>query len=199
ASGEMESSLRLLFGAVGFLLLIACANVANLQLARGAARAHEIAVRISIGAGRMRLFRQLLTESVVLSTLGGILGVLLAMGLTRAIVALIPDSYVPNEARIALNGYVLLFSAAVSVLTGILFGLAPAVKCSRADVVATLKEAGRNLSGAAAGAGTRKALVVAEIALSVVLLMGASLTIRGFLKLMNVDLGFHADRVLLVR
>ena len=131
ASGEMQSSLRLLFGAVGFLLLIACANVANLQLARGTARAHEIALRMSIGAGRARLFRQLLTESVVLSIAGGIAGVLLALAITKAIVVLMPEFYVPNEARITVNTYVLLFSAGLSVLTGIIFGLAPALKCSR--------------------------------------------------------------------
>ncbi len=197
ASGEMESSLRLLFGAVGFLLLIACANVANLQMARGTARAQEIAVRISVGAGRMRLFRQLLTESVLLSTAGGILGVLLAIGITSATVALMPESYVPNEARVTVNSYVLLFSAMVSVLTGIVFGLAPALKSSRQDLVETLKDAGRSLSGSAGGR-TRAALVITEIALAVVLLMGASLTVRGFVNLQHLDLGFHADRVLMV-
>jgi len=197
AEGEMRSSLRLLFGAVGFLLLIACANVANLQLARGTARSPEIAVRMSIGAGRARLFRQLLTESVLLSVAGGALGVLLALAITKAIVYLMPDFYVPNEARIAVNLYVLLFSAGVSVLTGVVFGLAPALECSRPGLVDALKDAGRTLSGAAGGR-TRKALVIAEIALSVVLLMGASLTIRGFLELQRVDAGFQADRVLMV-
>jgi putative ABC transport system permease protein len=197
ASGEMQSSLRLLFGAVGFLLLIGCANVANLQLARSTSRAHEISVRMAIGAGRPRLLRQLLTESMVLSAVGGVCGVLLALAITKAVVLLIPNSYVPNEARIAVNGYVLLFSAAVSVLTGILFGLAPAVKSSRPDLVAALKDAGRT-SGAGGGARTRNLLVVAEIALSVVLLMGASLAIRGFLHLQSIDPGFQADRVLMM-
>jgi putative ABC transport system permease protein len=198
ASGEMQSSLRMLFGAVGFLLLIACANVANLQLARGTTRAHEIAVRMAVGAGRGRLFRQLLTESVVLSLAGGALGVLFAEAITKAVIVLIPDSYVPNEARIAVNLYVLLFSAAVSILTGILFGLAPALKSSRPDLVDALKDAGRTVSGSGAGGRMRSALVVAEIALSVVLLMGASLTIRGFLQLQHLDVGFQADRVLMV-
>jgi putative ABC transport system permease protein len=197
ASGEMQSSLQLLFGAVGFLLLIACANVANLQLARSTARAHEISVRMAVGAGRGRLLRQLLTESVVLSMAGGALGVLLAIAITKAVVLLIPDFYVPNEARITVNTYVLLFSAAVSVLTGILFGLAPALKSSRPDLVDALKDAGRT-SGAGSGGRTRSALVVAEIALSVVLLMGASLTIRGFLQLQSVDVGFQAERVLMI-
>jgi predicted permease len=198
ASGEMQSSLRLLFGAVGFLLLIACANVANLQLARGTARAHEIAVRMSIGAGRARLFRQLLTESVVLSVLGGALGVGLAFGLTKTIRLLMPDFNVPNEARIEVNGYVLLFSAGVAVITGILFGLMPALKCSRPDLVDALKDAGRSLAGGGHAGRTRAALVIAEIALSVALLMGASLTIRGFLQLQSMDVGFQADRVLMV-
>src|SRR5262249_51400291 len=119
ASGEMQTSLRLLLGAVGFLLLIACANVANLQLARGSAREREIAVRISIGAGRRRLLRQLLTESMVLSVGGGLLGVLFAWLAIRSIVALMPEFYVPNEARVTINVPVLLFSLAISVLTGI--------------------------------------------------------------------------------
>ncbi len=197
ASGEMESSLRTLFGAVGFLLLIACANVANLQLARGTARAQEIAVRMSIGAGRGRLLRQLLTESMALAAAGGALGVLLALGLTRAVGVLMPESYVPNEARVAVNGYALAFTAAVSILTGILFGLAPAVKCSRPNLVDALKDAGR-VSGAGAGGRVRQMLVVAEIALSAVLLMGASLTARQFVKMQATDVGFRADRVLML-
>jgi putative ABC transport system permease protein len=197
ASGAMESSLHLLFGAVGFLLLIACANVANLQLARGTARAHEIAVRMSIGAGRSRLVRQLLTESVLLSLAGGVLGIALAFALTRAVILFIPASYVPNEARIVLNNYVLLFSAAISVLGGILFGLAPALKCSRPDLGDSLKNASRTLAGDG-GARTRKTLVVAEVTLCVVLLTGAGLMIRGFLQLQKLDLGFQADRVLVV-
>ena len=197
ASGEMQSSLRLLFGAVGFLLLIACANVANLQMARATARAHEISVRMAVGAGRGRLLRQLLTESVVLAAVGGAFGVLLAVAITKAVIALMPEFYVPNEARITVNSYVLLFSAGISLLTGILFGLAPALKSSRPDLVGALKDAGRTL-GTGAGGRTRHALVIAEIALSVVLLMGASLTIRGFLQLQSLDVGFQPDRVLMV-
>ena len=197
ASGEMQSSLRLLFGAVGFLLLIACANVANLQLARATGRAHEISVRMSVGVARGRLLRQLLTESMVLSLAGGAAGVLLAIAITKAVVALMPDFYVPNEARITVNPYVLVFSAGVSVLTGILFGLAPAIRSSRPDLVDALKDAGRT-SGSSAGGRMRDVLVVVEIALSVVLLMGASLTIRGFQQLLNVNPGFQADRVLMV-
>jgi len=154
ASGEMSSSLRLLLAAVGFLLLIACVNVANLQLVRTTTRAREIALRLSVGANRQRLVRQSLTESMMLSLLGGVVGVLLAIGITRAISALIPSFYVPNEARITVNGWVLLFSFAVSVLTGVLFGLVPALECSRPNLVDSLKEGGR---GAGAFADRRPA------------------------------------------
>jgi putative ABC transport system permease protein len=198
ASGEMQSSLWLLFGAVGFLLLIACANVANLQLARATARAREIALRMSVGAGRSRILRQLLTESVVLSLAGGILGIVLAVVITGAVVAMMPEFYVPNEARITVNGLVLAFSAGVSILTGILFGLAPAVECSRLNLVKTLKDAGRGSGAGSAGGRTRRLLVIAEVALSVVLLVGAALTVRGFLALQHVDTGFQSEHILMV-
>ncbi|HEV2444756.1 MAG TPA: ABC transporter permease [Candidatus Sulfopaludibacter sp.] len=198
ASGEMQSSLRLLFGAVGFLLLIACANVANLQMARATSRAREIALRMSVGAGRGRVLRQLLTESVVLSFAGGALGILFALGITRATVALMPDFYVPNEARITVNHLVLLFSAGISVATGILFGLVPALQCSKPDLVETLKDAAKGSGARSAGGRTRHLLVVAETALSVILLVGASLAIRSFVKLQHTDAGFQADRVLMV-
>ena len=198
AAGEMQSSLRLLFGAVGFLLLIACANVANLQLARATARAREIALRMSIGAGRPRVLRQLLTESVVLSLAGGILGIVLAIAFTRAVVALMPEFYVPNEARITVNVYVLAFSVGISVLTGILSGLAPAMQCSKLNLVETLKDAGKGAGMGSAGKRTRSLLVIVEVALSVVLLVGAGLTVRGFLSLQQMDVGFQADRVLMV-
>jgi putative ABC transport system permease protein len=198
ASGEMRSSLQLLFGVVGFLLLIACANVANLQLAHGTGRAREIAVRMSIGAGRGQVLRQLLTESVVLSLAGGALGVLFAVAATKAIVALMPDFYVPNEARITVNTLVLLFSAAVSMLTGILFGLAPALHCSRPDLTDALKDAGRGSGAGRATGRTRNLLVIAEVALSVILLIGASLTIRSFVALHQVDSGLRTEGVLFV-
>ena len=198
ASGQMEASLSLLFGAVGFLLLIACANVANLQMARATSRAREIGLRMAVGAGRSRVLRQLLTESVLLSAAGGVLGILVAVGITRATVALMPDFYVPNEARITVNGTVLLFSVVVSVMTGILFGLAPALQCSRVDLVETLKDATKGGGISAARSRTRALLVIAEVALSVVLLVGAGLTIRGFLNLQGTDPGFQPGRVLRV-
>jgi putative ABC transport system permease protein len=196
ASGAMADSLHLLFAAVGLLLLIACVNVANLQLARTTGRAREIAMRLAIGAGRSRLVRQLLTESVLLSVVGGALGVLFAVGATRLIVALIPPDYVPNEARIVINGWVLLFSLGVSMLTGILFGLAPALRSSRPDLVGTLKDGGGGATGSMRGRAMRSWLVVAEISLSVMLLAGASLAVRGFVQMVRVDPGFQPERVL---
>ena len=197
ASGEMRNSLRLLLGAVGFLLLIACANVANLQLARGTARAREMAVRMSIGAGRRRLMRQLLTESVLLSLVGGALGVLFAFGAIRSIVALMPEFYVPNESRVAINIPVLLFSLGVSVITGIVFGLVPALQTSKADVTDALR-AGRSTGAETHGGRTRNLLVVIEVALAVVLLVSAGLTVRTFFVLQNMDPGINAERVLIV-
>ncbi|HTB12271.1 MAG TPA: ABC transporter permease [Bryobacteraceae bacterium] len=198
ASGEMKSSLNMLLAAVGFLLLIACVNVANLQLARTTTRAREIALRLSIGANRGRLVRQLLTESVLLSMLGGIFGVLLAIGITKAIAALIPEFYVPNEARITVNGWVLLFSFIISVLTGILFGLVPALECSRPNLVDSLKEGSRGAGGSVRGQKTRRTLVVVEVALAVILLAASSLTIRNFEALLNINPGFHPERTLMV-
>ena len=197
ASGEMQASLRLLLGAVAFLLLIACANVANLQLARGTARAREMAVRMSIGAGRRRLFRQLLTESMLLSLTGGILGVLFALVAIRSIVGLMPEFYVPNESRVAINVPVLVFSFGVSLLTGILFGLVPALHTSKPDITDALK-ASRSTSGGTHGSHTRNLLVVIEVALSVVLLVSAGLTARTFFILQHTDVGIQADHVLVV-
>jgi len=198
ASGEMRTSLRLLLGAVVFLLLIACANVANLQLARATTRVREMSLRLSIGADRRRLIRQLLTESVLLSIAGGGAGVLFAFGATQAIVSLMPEFYVPNEARVAINLPVLVFAVVVSVATGILFGLVPALHGSRADLTGALKDGGRGTGTSASGGRTRNALVVAEVALAMVLLVGAGLTIRTFIALQNIDTGFQADRVLMV-
>src|SRR4029077_21165640 len=145
--GKFANTLLALLAAVGFLLLIACANVAILLLARGSARQGEIAVRITLGAGRRRVLQQLLTESVILSVAGGVLGVALADGGVKAVVALMPEYSVPHEAVIAINVPVLIFAVAVSLFTGILFGVAPAPQLSRQDQNAFLKSAGRD-SGA---------------------------------------------------
>src|SRR5262245_2423598 len=197
ASGTMQRSLQLLFVAVGLLLLIACANVANLQLARGTARTREIAIRLSMGARRGQLVRQLLNANVLVSLLGGLLGLLFAYWITQLMVALMPSFFVPNESRIEVNAYVLIFCVAVSALTGILFGLAPALQSSRPDLVGALKDDSRG-SGASAGGRTRALLVVVEVALSVVLLVGAALTIRSFIALQQVDLGFRPERLMAV-
>jgi predicted permease len=198
ASGEMTSSLHLLSLAVGFLLLIACANVANLQLARTTTRMREIAVRLSLGAGRLRLIRQLLTESILLSLFGGALGVSFALGCTHVISILIPQDYIPNEARITVNSQVLLFSLVASVLTGILFGLTPAIRCSRPDLTDSLKDGGRGSAGSVKGQAMRTWLVVAEVAMSVILLSGAVLAIRGFTGLLKINPGFHPEKTLVV-
>jgi putative ABC transport system permease protein len=198
ASGEMTSSLHLLLAAVGFLVLIACANVANLQLARTTARLREIAMRLSIGASRGRIVRQLLTESVLLSMIGGVMGILFAVGLTRGIVALMPSFYMPNEARIAVNGWVLLFSFVVSVLTGILFGLAPAIQCTRPNLTDALKDGSRGSGGSNAGRRMRGVLVMAEVAMTVILLAGTSLAVRSFAELLRIDPGFQPERTLMV-
>ena len=195
ASGEMRQSLQLLFGAVAFLLLIACANVANLQLAKATARAREMSIRLAIGAGRGQLVRQLLTESVLLSLLGGLLGLLFAYWITQLIVTWMPANYVPNESRIEVNNQVLIFCIGVSVLTGILFGMVPALQSSSQNLVDSLKDEGRG-SSAGAGGKARSLLVIAEVALAVVLLVSASLMIRSFVALQKVDLGFHPEHVM---
>ncbi|MDB6039307.1 MAG: hypothetical protein JWM99_3148 [Verrucomicrobiales bacterium] len=197
ASGEMQRSLRLIFGAVIFLLLIACANVANLQLAKATVRAREMAVRLSLGAGRGQLIRQLLTESILVSILGGLLGLLFAYLITHLTVALMPGNNVPAEARIEVNRYVLSFSVIISALTGIIFGLAPALQSSRPNLVETLKDEGRGSSGLTGGK-TRGFLVITEVALSVVLLISAALTIRSFVALQQVKLGFLPERVMTI-
>jgi predicted permease len=197
ASGEMRQSLQLLFGAVGFLLLIACSNVANLQLAKATSRTREMSVRLALGAGRGQLVRQLLTESVLLSLLGGLLGLLFAYGITHLMVTLMPGDLVPNESRIEVNPLVLFFCVGVSVLTGILFGLVPALQASRQNLVEALKDEGRGAT-ASAGGKMRAALVIAEVALAMVLLVSASLTIRSFIALQNVELGFQPENVLSV-
>lgn len=200
ASGVMRTSLHVLFGAVGFLLLIACTNVANLQLARGAGRSREMAVRLALGAGRGRLVRQLLTESVVLALAGGALGVLFSIGLVRLIVLLMPDFYVPNEARVTLNGWVLLFSVGISVLAGVVSGLMPGLQSTKPNLTDALKDGGHaGGTGSQQGNRTRSALVVAQVALSVTLLVGACLAIRNFAELMRADRGIQIERMIFLR
>jgi len=195
---DVKPALLVLLGAVGFVLLIACANVANLQLTRAVTREREIAVRIAIGAGRSRLTRQFLTESVVLSLAGGAFGLLGAFGLVRALVVFAPEA-LPRRGDIAIDGVVLGFTFAVAVLTGVLFGLAPLFHSLKESLVSSLKEGGRSAGAGVRGNRTRNGLVVAEMALALVLLIGAGLMIKSFTKLLSADTGFDSENVLTMR
>ena len=196
---SIRENLWILFGAVGLLLLIACANVSNLLLSKASARQKEMAVRAALGASRSRLLRQLLTESLILAVAGAVLGVVLAFGGLQAILTLVPPDTVPDESEIALNTPVLFFTLVVSALTSILFGLAPALHICTRDLANSLRETGRGVAGSIRQALLRQGLVVAEVALSLILLVGASLMIRTFLAMQDVQLGFRADRLLTMR
>jgi predicted permease len=192
--GQTKTALRLLLGAVTFVMLIACANVANLLLAHGTTRRRELAVRASLGASQATIVRQLMTESLVLALMGGGLGVALASGLLRVIMARLPPNTLPSEAEVRLNVPVVLFTLAASVLSGVLFGCAPAWRAARAGVNEALKDAARSL-----GSGRdrlRPALVVGEFALALTLLAGGGLAIHSLYQLANVDLGFRRERLL---
>ncbi len=194
-SGEIRKALYVLLGAVGFVLLIACANVANLLLARGVSRRKEIGVRTALGAGRGRIIRQLLIESLVLATLGGALGLLLAWQGTALLVALSPPELL-GSSGIQMNAPVLFFTFGISLLTGILFGLFPAFEAMRFNIHESLKEGGKNIGGGARSHRLRGAFVASEISLALVLLIGAGLLIRSFARLQAVDPGFNAKNVL---
>jgi putative ABC transport system permease protein len=195
--GDIKTALWILMGAVGLVLLIACANVANLLLARASGREREIAIRTAIGAGRLRLVRQLLTESIILGIAGGAAGLLLAKWGLRVLTNISAASF-PRLADAHMDGWVLAFTTAISIGTGMLFGLAPAFQISGVTHE-SLKEGGRGSSAGRASQGLRRALVVAEIALSLVLLAGSGLLLRSFVRLMEVDPGFRADGVLTMR
>lgn len=191
--GDVQPVLWVLMGAVLFVLLIACVNVANLQLARATAREREFAVRVALGAGQSRLLRQMLTESLALSTIGGALGLLLAYWGAKAAVAAIPDM-LPRAENVGIDVRVLLFTLLVSLLAGIVFGLAPALRISRTDVNSTLNQSGRSLVGARARA--QSVFVTLEMAMALVLLVGAGLTIRTLMQLWNVSPGFNPSGVI---
>ena len=191
--GDVRGILLVLLGAVGFVLLIACANVANLLLARSTGRAREFAIRSALGASPARVVRQLLTESVILGIGGGAIGLLLAKWGTSAILAALPEA-LPRSEEIGIDSHVLLFTVGISVLTGIIFGLVPAIKTLRPDMHETLKEGGRGSSGTRHR--TQSVFVIVEMAMALVLLVGAGLMIRSLAALWNVNPGFHPQNVL---
>jgi len=197
---RVRASLLVSLGAVSFVLLIACLNVANLLLARASDRAREIAVRAALGAGRLRMIRQLLTESLLLSAAGGIAGLLLGAWGARTLVTLFPDrDPVPRLEQAHLDLAVLGFTLVVTAITGVIFGLAPALEATRSNLTVSLKEGARGTSSGTRSARVRNLLVIAETALSLILLVGAGLMLRSFQRLLAVNPGFNPDRVLTLR
>jgi predicted permease len=193
---ELHQALLVLFGAVSFVLLIACANVANLTLARGASRQKEIAVRAALGASRLRMMRQLLTESVLLSIVGGALGLLLAYWLVHLLVILVPPNTLPSAAQVAVNSRLLLYVLGISLLTGAVFGTAPAWKSSKPNLNESLKEGGRSSTASFSRRGFLNLLVVSEVALALILMVGAGLMAHSFLRLVRVQPGFQPGNIL---
>jgi putative ABC transport system permease protein len=191
----LRKSLLVLMSAVAMVLLIGCVNVANLLLARAASREREVAIRSSLGARPARLVRQFLTESLLLSLCGALLGLAIAYGLIAALRAALPPFALPAEASVSIDGRVLAFTMAVTLTTAVLFGIAPALSAARKNVVSALKEGGRGASAGAAPARLRGVLVTVEMALAFVLLAGAGLLIRSFFALQNVDPGFESTNV----
>ena len=197
--GRFRTTLFIVLGAVGLLLLIGCGNVANLLLARATTREKEFAIRAALGAGRWRLVRQLLVESLILAVGGATLGALLAWGGLKSLIALIPQDIVPAEATIRLNVTVLLFTLGVSVATAVLFGLVPALQTARRDLNDPLRDSGKGVSGGFRHGRLRDAVVVLEVALSLTLLVGAGLMMRSFVALREVHLGLQPDHILVSR
>ncbi len=195
--GDVRTPLLVLLGAVGFVLLVACANVANLLLARASARQAELAVRSALGAGRVRLLRQLLTEAVVLGAAGAVLGLAIAFVATRALVAAQPAD-IPRLQDVGVNGAVVIVTFAIAIATSVAFGMLPALQLTGARLPSALRESTRG-GASIGGQWMRSALVVAEMALAVVLLIGAGLLIRSFIQLTRVDPGFRAEQALSFR
>ena len=199
SAGRFRKSLYTIAAAVALLLLIACSNVVNMLLARATTREKEMAIRSSLGASRLRLLGQLLIESFLLALAGAIVGCLFSYAGIKGLVALIPDGLIPREAQIRLNLPVLLFSLGTAVFTAVLVGLVPALQAARKNLVEPLRDAGKAVSGGFRRGRLRSTLVVVEVALSVVLLSGAGLLMRSFVRLQQVDLGFNPDNILFVR
>ena len=197
--GQFRVMLFIVMGAVGMLLLIACANVANLLLAQATAREKEIAIRSAIGAGRWRLVRQLLLESLMLGLSGAVFGCLLAWAGLRGLVSIIPQGVIPAEAEIRMNLPVLLFALGAAVVTSLIFGTIPALFATKRDLNDALRDTGKGVSGGFRHAGLRNALIVGEVALSLVLLTGAGLLMRSFVVLQEVSLGFNPSHILVAR
>ncbi len=197
--GQFRVMLFIVMGAVGMLLLIACTNVANLLLAQATAREKEMAIRSAIGAGRWRLVRQLLLESLLLGLSGAALGCLLAWAGLRGLVSIIPAGVIPAEAEITMNFPVLLFALAAAVVTALVFGTVPALYATKRDLNDALRDSGKGVSGGLRHAGLRNGLIVGEVALSLVLLTGAGLLMRSFFALQQVDLGFNPSHILVAR
>jgi len=195
-TGQYRSTLLVLLGAVGFVLLIACTNVANLLLARASARGREIAVRLALGATRLRLVRQLLTESVMLAFAGGLAGLALAYWSVRALVAGLPADALPRQQGIGVDAGVFAFTLLLCLMTGIVFGLAPAIQASKTDLNESLKAGGKNSAGDSRGRALRSSLVVAELALALMLLAGAGLMTRSFIRLQSINPGFDPQNLL---
>ena len=194
-TGKSQRLLFVVLGAAAALLVIACVNAANLLLARASIRQREIALRSALGAQKSRLIRQMLTESLLISLVGAVLGCLIAVGGVRALVSLLPANF-PRVGDIHVNGLMFLFALGVSLATGILFGLAPAIQSSSTDLVKPLRESGRSTTSSAAALRLRDGLVICEVALACLLVIGAGLMLRSFVNLLRTDPGFHYDHVL---
>ncbi|HST30181.1 MAG TPA: ABC transporter permease [Chthoniobacterales bacterium] len=196
--GNVRQTLAMLLVAVGLVLLIACANVANLLLARGSVRSHEMAIRRALGAGQARLTRQLLTESMLLGLSGGVIGLGVLMLMKDFLLKLVPES-LPRLNEISINWTVLLFALSVSLLSGVIFGIAPALSARRLDLIHNLKQEGRGSTGSREQARTRRSLVITEFAMSLVLMVAAGLLLHSFWDLLNEQLGFNPQNVMSIK
>lgn len=197
-AGDVRPAILVLFGAVCFVLLIACANIANLLLARASSKRRELAMRLTLGASRSRIIGQMLTESLLLAVIAGSIGLALSVWATQFLASLVPAGFAPI-ARSSLDGRAFLFTSAVTICTGVLFGVIPSLRVSNLDLATSLKDGGGRSGVGSGGQGLRNALVVSEVGLAIVLLAGAALMIRSFENLIHLDPGFRADHVLVLR